>query len=343
MSPFFFSGVCSIVTSALVSGALSRYHGRFALLDRPNARSLHTRAVPRSGGLGILSGIALGAFVSGQYNGLASPGWGGLAVALVALVSLADDVRHLPALVRILVHFVAAGLLVYTAGFMPKVLNVFPGIALLEPAWLMRLLCLFIVVWMVNLYNFMDGMDGFAGGMAVIGFGSFALLGALAGSPAYVAAALVVALATVGFLPFNFPPARLFMGDVGSGSLGFLAAGFMLWAERDRLFPLWMGALVFSPFIVDATWTVVRRTSEGQKPWKAHREHYYQRLVQLGWGHRRTVLWAYTLMLICTSLALAAFCFTSTGVQSGLLGLSAATYLALMAYINALERRRSSR
>lgn len=336
------AGICALVVSALLSFALSRYRGRFALLDQPNARSLHHRAVPRSGGLAVLAGITVGAWVAGLSAWFPGVGWTAAGFALVALVSFADDVRHLPALLRILVHLAAAGLLVHWGGMAPAALHLFPGLSLLGPPWLIQLLCLLFVAWMVNLYNFMDGMDGFAGGMAVIGFGTFALLGALAGSPAYAVAAGLVAAAAGGFLPFNFPPARLFMGDVGSGSLGFLAGFFMLWAETAALFPLWIGLLTFSPFIVDSTWTVIRRTVQGKKPWQAHREHFYQRLVQFGWGHRRTVLWAYALMLKCSLLALVCFCFTANAVQGGLLGFAAAAYLALMAYVNALERGQPS-
>jgi len=335
--------ICSLVVSALVSGALSRYRGRWALLDKPNERSLHTHAVPRTGSLGILAGLLVGAYVAGLYAHLPGARWAAFALLLVAGVSFADDLRRLPAAVRLPVHFAAAVLLIYPGAYAPAVLHLFPGIQAAGPAWAIQAFCLLFTVWMVNLYNFMDGMDGFAGGMGVIGFGALALLGWLAGSPAYAAAALIASLATAGFLPFNFPPARLFMGDAGSGSLGFMVALFLLWAERTGLFPLWIGVLVFSPFIVDATWTVLRRTTHGQTPWQAHREHFYQRLVQLGWGHRRTVLWSYALMLKCSLFALACYCFTSVEVQGGLLGLVAVNYLALMAYINALERRRLSR
>jgi UDP-N-acetylmuramyl pentapeptide phosphotransferase/UDP-N-acetylglucosamine-1-phosphate transferase len=131
------------------------------------------------------------------------------------------------------------------------------------------------------------------------------------------------------------------MGDVGSGSLGFLVALFLLWAERAGLFPLWLGLLVFSPFLVDSTWTLARRALHGRKPWAAHREHFYQRLVQAGWSHRRTTLWAYALML--KSAVFAALCihFAATGVQGLLLVWMTLTYLSLIAYVNVLERRAS--
>ncbi|MGE5625983.1 MAG: MraY family glycosyltransferase [Bacillota bacterium] len=336
------AAICAFLVSALICGVLSLYRGRWALLDRPNARSLHAKVVPRSGGLGILAGIAVGFYLAGVHKALPGAAWAGLALILVAGVSVVDDLHRLPAAARLPVHFAAAAALVYAGAYAPAILHLFPGIQISGPAWLLEGFCLLFIVWMVNLYNFMDGMDGFAGGMAVMGFGTLALLGWLAGAPSYAAAALLVALAAAGFLAFNFPPARIFMGDTGSGSLGLLAALFMLWAERAGLFPLWVGTLVFSPFIVDATWTVLRRTARGEKPWTAHREHYYQRLVRLGWGHRRTVLWSYALMLKCSLLALAGFCFTAIEVQGAILGFAAAAYLALMAYVNALERGQPS-
>ena len=330
----------AFIVSSLVCAALQRYRGRWALLDVPNARSLHADATPRSGGLGIAAGLAAGWGMT--VATLPGGGWMPAALLLTAAVSFADDVHRLPPLSRFLVHALAAALLVFPAGLGLAALQL-PGLAWQAPAWVLQASSLLFVVWMVNLYNFMDGMDGFAGGMACIGFATLALLGALAGAPGYALAALVVCAAAAGFLPFNFPPASIFMGDLGSGSLGFIVAMFLLWADRRHLFPLWLGAVVFSPFIVDATWTVVRRSLGGRRPWQAHREHFYQRLVQLGWGHRRTVLWSYALMLKCSLVAVASFCLTAAWVQGLLLGLIAAVYLALIAGINAMERRRPSR
>ena len=332
------AAITALLVSVMLSAFLSRYRGRFALLDLPNARSLHSGATPRSGGLAILVGLVTGAILAGPALGLPGPAWSVAALAMVAAVSFADDIRPLPALLRLVVHLAAAILLIYGGSFAPATLHVLPGLEWSAPSWLIQLFAVLFVVWLVNLYNFMDGMDGFAGGMTLIGFGALAVLGLMAGSTVYACAALLVATAAAGFLPFNFPPARLFMGDVGSGSLGFLVALFLLWAERGALFPLWLGVLVFSPFIVDATWTVIRRAALGRKPWAAHREHFYQRLVGQGWSHRRTTLWAYALMLKCSLLAVLAFWSTASGVQGLLLGWTAFLYLSLIAYINALER-----
>jgi UDP-N-acetylmuramyl pentapeptide phosphotransferase/UDP-N-acetylglucosamine-1-phosphate transferase len=116
--------------------------------------------------------------------------------------------------------------------------------------------------------------------------------------------ALLVAGAATGFLIHNFPPARIFMGDVGSIPLGFVFGSLTILGCQEHLFDVWVPVILFSPFIVDATVTVVRRALCGEKIWEAHRSHFYQRVVLLGWGHRRTVLAEYILMAACLGLAL---------------------------------------
>jgi UDP-N-acetylmuramyl pentapeptide phosphotransferase/UDP-N-acetylglucosamine-1-phosphate transferase len=329
----------AFVLSFVLSALLTRYRGRFALLDLPNARSLHAGATPRAGGLAILAGLAAGAVIAGSTLALPGGAWAAAALLLVAAISFADDIWRLPALLRLAVHLAAALMLVLGGAYMLPVLHLVPGWDLQEAPWVLVTFSVLLMVWCTNLYNFMDGMDGLAGGMAVIGFGSLVLLGCLAHAPAYACAASLVAAAAAGFLPFNLAPARLFMGDVGSGSLGFLVGLFLLWAERAGLFPLWLGFMVFSPFLVDATWTVIRRALQGKKPWQAHREHFYQRLVGQGWSHRRTTLCAYALMLKCSLFAVLAICFTASGVRGLLLGWLALTYVALIAYVNVIERK----
>ncbi|HEX4299981.1 MAG TPA: glycosyltransferase family 4 protein [Gammaproteobacteria bacterium] len=329
----------AFLSSAVLSILLGRYRGRFALLDLPNARSLHAGAIPRAGGLAVLAGLAVGAVIAGSMPALPGAAWVTGALALVTGISFADDIWRLPALWRLAVHLAAALMLAFGGAYALPSLHLVPGWELHAPLWLLVSFSVLLTVWFTNLYNFMDGMDGLAGGMAVIGFGTFALLGWIAHAPVFAGAAALVATAAAGFLPFNFPPARLFMGDVGSGSLGFLAALFLLWAERGSLFPLWLGLMVFSPFVMDATWTVIRRALHGEKPWEAHREHFYQRLVGQGWSHRRTTLWAYVLMLKCSLFAVLAICFTAPGVQGLLLGWLALTYLSLIAYVNVIERK----
>jgi UDP-N-acetylmuramyl pentapeptide phosphotransferase/UDP-N-acetylglucosamine-1-phosphate transferase len=306
------------------------------ILDHPNERSLHERAVPRAGGLAIVlaSYLALGllALVRDFPVGLA---WVAAGAALVAGVSYWDDRSDLPVSVRLLSHTAASALLVLGGVSLPHV--TLPGVTASMPHILLIGFAVLFTVWMTNLYNFMDGMDGFAGGMAVIGFAAFALFGWRAGHDSFATVSLVLAAASAGFLVFNFPPARIFMGDVGSSSLGFLVAALSIWGARDGVFPHWVGVLVFSPFVVDATVTLFRRLFRGERIWEPHRSHYYQRLVRLGWGHRKTVLWEYLLMLACAGSALWAVSLPPPG-QWALILVWATVYAALAVLVSRLEQ-----
>ena len=312
---------------------------RLHLLDHPNERSLHTQAVPRSGGVAIVGGLVAGGAVSwlfSPYPPSLELGLVLIAILLVAAVSFLDDHMEINPGLRLLAHTLAAALLL-GAGLRLNPIAL-PSLILILPSWLAILLSIFFIIWMINLYNFMDGMDGFAGGMAVIGFTSFAILGWQAGNTAFTQISLLIAGAAAGFLWFNFPPARIFMGDTGSSVLGLLAAALSLWGNRDGLFPLWMAVLIFSPFIFDATVTLLRRMLRGEKIWLPHKTHYYQRLVQLGWGHRKTVLLEYALMLACSLSALLAQRLPGAW-QAGLLVTWLLIYSALIVKVKALEQQ----
>jgi len=200
---------------------------------------------------------------------------------------------------------------------------------------------LVFIVWMINLYNFMDGMDGFAAGMAVSGFGFIALLGWLSGDAWFAQVNLIIATASLGFLIFNFPPARIFMGDVGSSTLGFMAAAFSLWGVRTGLYPFWAAVLIFSPFIADATVTLIRRILKGEKFWKAHKTHYYQRLVQAGWGHHKTLVVEYGIMLACGISALVSVDASAT-VQVAVLSFWFLFYIIFFSWISRISYKQRS-
>src|SRR6185295_10568868 len=263
--------------------------GKKLMLDRPNARSLHAQAVPRSGGMAIAAGVAACAVASGVA---ALQGVGAILAiaAALAAVCLADDVFTLPALVRLAAHFAAAA----------AALSLAIGIA--EPA--LFLVLLLAIAWYANLYNFMDGADGLAGGMTVLGFGGYAWAAHQFGNAALAAASTSVAVASGAFLLVNFHPARIFMGDVGSVPLGFLAAALGVFGWHEGVWPLWFPILVFAPFVCDAPVTLVKRLFRRERVWRAHKEHYYQRLVRMGFGHRGTAWIEYGTMAGCVALAL---------------------------------------
>ncbi|MBT9590228.1 MAG: glycosyltransferase family 4 protein [Thiobacillus sp.] len=286
--------------------------GKGLPMDHPNARSLHETPTPRIGGLGIMAGIGVASI--GLADGTLLPVM--LAAFALAAVSVLDDVRGLPVRVRFLAHFVAAvGCLL--------VLGV-TGWALLAGT--------LAVVWMTNLYNFMDGADGLAGGMAAIGFGALALAAWLGGAPGLAAFCAAIAAAALAFLRLNFPPARVFMGDAGSIPLGFLAATLGILGAQQNVWPWLFPLLVFSPFIVDASVTLGRRGLRGEKVWRAHRSHYYQRVVLLGASHRQLTIAAYALMLAMAALAFAQLILPQH--VAWLLALWAVTYLLIFLTID---------
>ena len=253
-------------------------------LDQPNHRSLHTHVTPRTGGLAIMSGI-VSAAIAGELPLL----WL-LPLVLLLAFSLVDDIRGLPVPWRLTAQLLGSAVFVVSA--LPQ-----------GPWWLLGLMVL-TITWMINLYNFMDGADGLAGGMAVAGFTSYAIAAWLASNPQFATMNASIATASLAFLLFNFHPARIFLGDAGSVPLGFLAGAFGLYGWQQGLWPAWFPLLVFSPFIVDASVTLLKRLLRGEKVWQAHRTHYYQRLIQLGWGHRKTALAEYVLMLGVGSAAI---------------------------------------
>lgn len=245
--------------------------------DSPNHRSLHVRPVPRVGGWGMIPAWLISGGLLVQVHG-----WLLFMVFLLAAVSYLDDRFNLAPALRFPVHCFAAGAVVFFVhGSFPVWVLAFAVIA---------------IVWMTNLFNFMDGSDGLAGGMALFGFGGYALLGWDAGNALITALAAAASGGALGFLVFNFHPAKVFMGDAGSIPLGFLSGALGWLGVVDGVWPWWLPLFMFSPFVVDATVTLLRRALRRESILQAHREHYYQRLVQIGFGHRNTALVYYGLM-----------------------------------------------
>lgn len=276
----------AFIVSALAVRLLSGGFAARLAMDLPNQRSLHAQPVPRTGGLGGAAGIACGWALAGA----AVPEALWLGAAALVLVSFLDDRYDLPAALRFLAHGLVAAWLVLALG--------------VGAGW--GVLAVLMIVWMTNLYNFMDGADGLAGGMAVFGFGAYAWVWGVHGHADLALFAAVIPAAALGFLLFNFPPARVFMGDAGSIPLGFLAAGLGLLGVVRGAWPVWFPLLAFAPFVVDATVTLLRRGLRGEKVWQAHNQHYYQRLIRMGWSHRRTALTEYGLMLASGAVAVSA-------------------------------------
>jgi len=274
------------------------------LIDRPNSRSLHATPTPRIGGLAMALGVAVGLSLQGGVSAI-------MVLALgLCMLSLLDDWGGLSPAIRLVAHLAVACALV---------LSELPDRAV----WVSAAFVV-TIVWMTNLYNFMDGADGLAGGMAIFGFGSYAIASWTAGDPSLAGTCTVIAMAALGFVVFNFPPARVFLGDAGSIPLGFLAGGIGLLGWNRQYWPVWFPLAVFAPFVLDASITLLRRALAGERVWHAHRSHYYQRLVLMGWTHTRLAGVSYGLMGLTAVTALVALRLPEAGAMALLAGLAIA-------------------
>jgi UDP-GlcNAc:undecaprenyl-phosphate/decaprenyl-phosphate GlcNAc-1-phosphate transferase len=259
--------------------------------DVPNARSLHVVPVPRAGGYAVWLGFVPVAllFPPAFPHGLA--GWLPPWLALVA-ISARDDAKEVCVAVRLAVHGIAALWVAVALAWPSTGVAVTLGLAL-------------AVAWSSNLYNFMDGSDGLAGTMGVAGFAAYGAAALVDGAANAAAPLFALAAALLPFLVVNRPPARMFLGDVGAVPLGFLAAAFGIAGVVEHAWDAWLPVLVFLPFLADASLTLALRIARRERWWQGHRTHYYQRLAQLGAGHRGTLRVYAALIAGCALSAIA--------------------------------------
>jgi len=294
--------VVTAVASGILVGLVRRELLRRDIMDRPNERSSHDTPTPRGGGIGLMTAL-LPAWIAGAF--LFAPGplttadWLlPLAAAALAGVSWIDDLRDLGALPRLAAQFAAA-----IAGVLVLPGLVFQG---LFPPWLDATLAVIGWVWFVNLFNFMDGIDGISGVESIAIAAGVVLTGVVLSivPGGMTAQALAVAAATAGFLAWNWHPAKIFLGDIGSVGLGYLLAWLLL---ALAAMGEWEAALILPLYyLADATITLLRRLARKEKVWQAHREHYYQQAVQNGRSHARVSAAVATTNLALVALALAA-------------------------------------
>lgn len=275
---------CVVFASTLVAFVLTFAMRRISLvrglMDVPNARSSHTAPTPRGGGVAIVL-ASIGAFCALAGCGIVGHDLfmalvvGGLAVAIIGFI---DDRRPLPAWVRLLVHIAAA---IWALVWLGRV----------QDAFIIRVVNILGIIWVLNLYNFMDGIDGIAASEATfVSWAGAALLVATGGWSGVAVAALAFGAACCGFLIWNWPPAKIFMGDVGSGYIGYTVAVLALAAAQDRpgLLAVWL--ILSGLFIIDATVTLARRLIRGEKVYSAHRSHAYQWLARRWKSHKSVTL-----------------------------------------------------
>lgn len=279
----------ALLVSALTTALVRRYALATNLMDVPNERSSHRAPTPRGGGLGIVAGVLAGLLAAGAM--LHPPGQGGIAwlapALIVALAGFIDDRQGLSARARLLVHVIAALIAIEVTGV--PVVPMPGGVVGLGMAGLV--VALGALVWSTNLFNFMDGIDGIAGVQAVQVFGAAAVLLALTDAAGgLVLQCLVLACAAAGFLLWNWPPAKIFMGDVGSGFLGFALGALAFMSSGSGGVSVWTWIVLDGVFLVDATVTLATRILAGKTFYQAHRSHVYQRLSRRARAHRPVVL-----------------------------------------------------
>ncbi|MBS0150342.1 MAG: glycosyltransferase family 4 protein [Nitrospira sp.] len=323
-----------------------------SVVAHPNERTLHTIPTPQTGGLAVIAAVLVGLILAASLLAITQPAkpvlpkgmasgsvWIVASMLLIFVVSFIDDCMGLPASLRLGVQAAAAGIIIGGVGLTISAIPI-PGGPTIQLGLAAIPVSALLLVWMANLYNFMDGMDGFAGGMTFWGFGFLAYFGWQANFPVMLIISIFVTTAALGFLMHNFPPARIFMGDAGSITVGFLAGTLMILGVRDRLFDIWVPIMIFSPFIVDATVTLIRRALRRERIWEAHREHYYQRVVLSGWSHRRTVLAEYGVMILCGGLAVS-YHHSTDNVRLLILGVWVGMFVLLAMLVHAFERKKA--
>lgn len=297
--------------SFFLTWGLRHYALTRSLMDIPNERSSHSVPTPRGGGVAIVVAFLASLLVLWSV-GMNSPSTllaiGG-AGGLIAIIGFMDDHGHIAARWRLLGHFFTSGWLLFWLGGLP-VVELFG--AHFDLGVFGQVLALFYLVWLLNLYNFMDGIDGIAGVEAVCVCLGACLLYWLIGANELIWAPLLLAAAVIGFLCWNFPPAKIFMGDAGSGFLGVVLGGLSLQAAWENPSLLWGWLILLGVFIVDATFTLFRRLLRGDKVYEAHRSHAYQ-FASRRFGRHLPVTLATGLINLCWLLPIAV-CVTRFGL-----------------------------
>ncbi|NCX93902.1 MAG: glycosyltransferase family 4 protein, partial [Gammaproteobacteria bacterium] len=288
------AGVLFLIAMGLTYG-VRKLALKKSILDIPNHRSSHRVPTPRGGGLGFVVAFYVGLFLLRILHRVDTSLFlallGGI---LVAWIGYRDDRGEVKARWRALVQLLAAIWGIYWLG---GASHWDFGVGVISIPFVLSVLAVIATVWFINLYNFMDGIDGIAGMETVFAATAAGIFLGLQGSE-LASVCVVFAASTLGFLVWNWPPAKIFMGDIGSGFLGYVFA-MLIWASNNThqlSLPFWI--TLFFIFIFDTTYTLIYRIIQGKKWYLAHREHGYQRLVQAGFSHRTVTVGVLILNLV---------------------------------------------
>jgi Fuc2NAc and GlcNAc transferase len=277
--------VLAFVLAALGTGLFRRLAFRWNLMDIPNARSSHQTVTPRGGGVAIVLAFAVAVVLLWNANLLDRALLNALAGAgLIALAGFLDDRYGLSVVARLLAQLAAALWAIWCLGGLPGLLF---GDSLVTLGWWGYLLGAVTIVWSINLFNFMDGIDGIAAAEAACVSFAGSALALMSGSIAVASVGFAFGWACCGFLPWNWPPAKIFMGDVASGFIGYVLAVLAIAAARETPSAPWAWLMLGGVFFVDATVTLLRRMARGERVFEAHRTHAYQWLARRWRSHAR--------------------------------------------------------
>jgi len=293
------TNVLIVASASLFASAISLYFllpflTKKAFLDIPNERSSHTKVTPRGGGLGVVIGILVGSIVAFSL-GMPVPNITFyLGFILMAITSFMDDRKSLPVYIRLSAHLIAMGMTIYYTGGL-KTLP-FPAPLNIELGWFGYIVSGIWIISVINFFNFLDGIDGFSGSQAMVaGIAICSILWL----DASATTAICIAFAAFGFLLFNWHPAKIFMGDVGSVSLGFAFATLPFYTTNAKVEEaVYSTAIFLWFFLADGAFTLIRRALNKEKVWEAHRTHLYQRLNKSGWKHDKIVSLVMTLAIV---------------------------------------------
>lgn len=332
--------LASLAISWFGAYRMLRQSGRGSPVDVPNRRSSHNRPTVRGGGIGMALAICLALLAVGsRTHGVPRGDIGLFAIAtvIVAGIGLWADYRDPPASYRLFLQLGAAGL-VMGAGTQFHVLKL-PWGHNVELWWAGVPLTLLWIASLTNLYNFIDGADGLAASLAVVYSAGIAAFSFATRHPFEGVMALTVLAACLAFLWFNFPPARLFMGDVGSLTLGFVFAvlALRLATLGRQLVPLAFWLILYSSFLFDTSYTIVYRAMRGEKFWQAHRSHLYERLLTKGWSHRQVTLFYVGLSLVSLAFALG-YLRSGLAGRTLIVGVQLLICLAHLVFVKAVEK-----
>jgi len=288
-SELIMAALASLVGSAVITGLVRVYALRVNLLDIPNQRSSHDSSTPRGGGLSIvvvfLAAVATLWFLGSMERNLAIAFL--LGGGLVAGISFVDDHGHVSAKWRFLVQIMAAAQAMYFLGGLPEVQI---GNTVFNPGAIGYVLTVTCLVWFINAFNFMDGIDGIAATEAICIAGGALVLTSIGGGASVLILLATLTMACLGFLVWNWPPAKIFMGDVGSGFVGYVLALFAIISSIQGVLPIWCWLILAGVFVVDATVTLVTRVIRGEQWYAAHNSHTYQKASRRLRGHRPVTL-----------------------------------------------------